>query len=191
MTRNPSHHHQLKAHDQQVWLLSGGAASGKSQFATEILRQVPEVVVFGTNQIRDPLMSEKLEKLQKSRPESWQTVSVQCELCEAIDKNPGAGILVDSINQWLASIIVSRLGKASEIELLSQIEHEILSITQTLEKREGPAIIVTAELGTGPSPPQKAAQLLRIALGRSNQTLASFADKVISLQMGLPQVLKP
>ena len=174
-----------------IHLVSGPAASGKSQFAVNLLKDVHEVSVFGTNQINQGIMQQSVMKLQDLRPTSWNHIEVQCELVEALRRDPCQSLLIDSVNQWLASLIVSKINKASDVELLRLVDHEIWQLIDTMAKKEGPIVIVTAETGAGPAQPQQSAQLLRIALGRSNQALAGFADSVISICMGIPQILKP
>lgn len=84
-------------------LVLGGARSGKSQHAEDLLRQHEQVTFIATQTApaldEDPGLTERIKRHQARRPESWHTLETR-DLTRALlsSRNP---VLVDGISSWV------------------------------------------------------------------------------------------
>ena len=161
----------------------GGAASGKSDFAEEIVVSASSHRLYiATAQAWDDEMRAKICAHQDARAAAgWRTVDTPLApetALETMAENEVA--LLDCATMWLTNHLLA--------------EHDLdaaeAALTAGLAAAKGPVVIVTNEVGAGIVPENALARRFREAQGRLNRRLAGRADLVVTVIAGLPLALK-
>lgn len=166
-------------------LVTGGASSGKSQFAVELAMRCGEKITFVATCLSngDDEMREKIEIHRKQRPSHWTTVENRLDLARVIQELPCQGALIDSLSLFVSGSMMD--GKKDDA-WRSQI-HEFCDQALSVAF---PVIVVTDEVGSGLIPENKLGRKFREALGFANQQVAAKANEVYLMVSGLPVKLK-
>ena len=165
-------------------LVTGGARSGKSLFAENLLLKSNKTLIYlATALALDSEMSERIKKHQSCRNERWTTIEESNSIVEIIEKNakPEKAILVDCLTLWLTTLITAE----------KDIETEIERLIELIPKLPGAIVFVTNELGTGLVPEAQMAREFRDYAGIMNQRLAQICDAVYLVVAAQPILLKP
>lgn len=160
----------------------GGAASGKSQWAENlILSSALNAVYLATGRIYDSETRIKVDVHKSRRDARWDTVEAPLDPAPVL-KSLGAQtpVLIDCATMWLTNLMM----QDADVE---QAQSELLSSLQTCAS---PWVIVSNEVGHGIVPDNALARRFREAQGRLNIALAAEADLAVLIVAGLPQVLK-
>ena len=164
-------------------MVLGGAASGKSAFAEQlVLRQPGRPVYIATAQAFDDEMADKIDIHRARRGADWTTIEEPLDLCVAIAGADAedAVVLVDCLTLWLNNLMAAdRDVKAATAELV-----------QAMRRARGKVVFVANELGLGIVPENAMARAFRNNHGALNQAVAAAADRVVFVAAGLPLVLK-
>ena len=179
-------------------LLTGGARSGKSQYAQELAAKSGKKVLFvATAEAGDEEMLLRIKNHQLSRPQEWTTLEAPSNVGREILKNWGGAevIIVDCITM-LVSNVFSRYadynsGKVDAAGAESEVTREISELNTSLNRTKADFIFVTNEVGMGLVPPNPIDRLYRDLLGKANRMLAERVDEVYLMAAGLPLRLKP
>lgn len=166
-----------------VTLVIGGAASGKSAWAEELVRGSDLAKVYiATAEAHDAEMEAKIAAHRKARAgQGWRTVEAPLALPKALAELDTEEIgLVDCATLWLSNQQLAGRDWTAGLHRLA----DALDVTLA------PIVIVTNELGQGLVPATPEARAFRDIHGRMNQQLADLADLVVLVTAGLPQVLK-
>ncbi len=171
-------HHLLPA----LTLVLGGARSGKSAYAEQLLKAAPERVYLATAQAEDGEMGERIRNHQMRRGAAWLTVEEPLDLRGALllHSRPNRPILVDCLTLWLSNLL---LGGA-------RVDDEADRLLQVLPDLPGPVVFVANEVGLGIVPDNALARAFRDHAGRLNQMLAARCQRVVFVAAGLPLLLK-
>lgn len=170
-------------------LVIGGARSGKSAFAEQlVLQQVAaksasfSPVYIATARAWDNEMSERISLHRAARDgQGWQTLEAPLGLDEALLALPsGTPVLIDCLTLWLTNHMMA------EADLNAQCG----KLANAITAYDGPVTAVANEVGLGIVPENAMARRFRDAAGRLNQDLAAQADRVVFIAAGLPMVLK-
>lgn len=164
-------------------LVLGGAASGKSAYAEDlVLGLTGRPVYIATAQAFDGEMSDKIAVHQARRGAAWTTIEEPLDLAGAIAgaDEPGAVLLVDCLTLWLSNLMADDRDIATETSRL----------VNTLGALQGQAVLVTNEVGLGIVPDNALARAFRNRHGSLNQAVAAAADRVVFVAAGLPLALK-
>lgn len=166
-----------------VTLVLGGARSGKSRFAEQLLDREPRNRVYlATAEILDDEMADRVRHHRTQRGDAWRTVEAPLDiaavLTETTDK--GDAVLVDCLTLWLSNL----MGAQRDIEV------ETAQLIAALPQLGGPVVFVANEVGLGIVPDNALARAFRDQAGRLNQRLAAAADQVFFIAAGLPLKLK-
>lgn len=164
-------------------LVLGGAASGKSAYAEDlVLRLTGRPVYIATAQAFDGEMSDKIAVHQARRGAAWTTIEEPLDLAGAIAgaDAPDAVLLVDCLTLWLSNLMADDRDIAAETARL----------VDTLGALQGQAVLVANEVGLGIVPDNALARAFRNRHGSLNQAVAAAADRVVFVAAGLPLVLK-
>jgi adenosylcobinamide kinase/adenosylcobinamide-phosphate guanylyltransferase len=171
---------------RKVIFIIGGCRSGKSSHALNLANQLPGHKIFiATCMPHDKEMEERVLLHKKQRSRAWTTLEVPVHLPEEISKNSQKEnvILVDCLTLWISNLIL-------ENDDQENINAHIRELIQSLEKAQGPIILVSNEVGTGIVPENKLARRFRDAAGFTNQKIAACADNVIWMVAGIPVGVK-
>ena len=165
-------------------LVLGGARSGKSRYALVLAEAAaPTRLMIATAQALDDEMAARIARHRQERGAGWTTREEPLDLVAALreDARPGRSVLVDCVTLWLTNAMLAR----------REVEAEIAELAALVPTLTGPAIFVSNEVGQGITPPSALGRRFQDAQGRANQALAAACDVVVSVQAGLPRLLKP
>lgn len=174
-------------------LIIGAAHTGKSEMATDILEQTANTAVFGTADPKESAFKDRINQLKSLRPTNWDTWEDNQNITEILTDldSKYKQILIDSLNQWVASRILNGVGKYSTTQLEQLVSHEASTIMSCLQNHSDKRIvIVTSEVGSGISPPHKIPRLFRQMASRVNCRFAQIACSVVLITAGIPLLLK-
>jgi adenosylcobinamide kinase/adenosylcobinamide-phosphate guanylyltransferase len=183
-------------------LVVGGARSGKSTFAQEMVSGLGmEVTYLATAEAGDGEMSERIRLHRASRPAHWKTVEIwgPSDSRELSGKLEAA--LLDCFTVLLANLMaahgldwpIEAEGYMPEEEVLlrmRRVEEEALGRVDAIRLNCRQLVIVSNEVGMGLVPPYRLGRIFRDLAGRLNQCLASRSDEVWTVIAGLPLCLK-
>ena len=181
----------------QIILCSGGARSGKSEFAERLaLATAGRKAYVATGQAFDEEMIDRIKKHQERRGEIWNNFEVPLHLAdewENISKSADV-ILIDCLtmfttNHMMAHGSIQGQQDANQLEaaVLTELESLLASIKSCEDKT---VIFVTNEIGLGIVPDNKLARYFRDIAGRVNRTVAMAADKLFLTISGVTIELK-
>ncbi len=160
----------------------GGAASGKSSFAEQlVVSSGKKRVYLATSQVFDDEMKNKVRKHVAQRGAGWETIEASLDLSNALGRLGADQIcLIDCATMWLSNNLLAEND-------LEKAQAELLEAVQNCPAQ---ILIVSNEVGHGIVPDNALARKFREAQGRLNISLAAQADLVVQVTAGLPLVLK-
>ena len=165
-----------------VTLVLGGARSGKSRFAENLIIGAAHGTYIATAEPRDTEMQERIDRHRIRRGPSWKTIEAPLDLVGALTmaEAEGAPILVDCLTLWLSNLM----------EADRQIASETDSLISRLSGIQCPVVLVSNEVGQGIVPANPLARRFRDHAGILNQAIAAQADRVHFVTAGIPTQLK-
>lgn len=181
----------------QIILCSGGARSGKSEFAERLALATngPKAYV-ATGQAFDEEMVDRIKKHQERRGKIWNNFEVPLHLADEWENISQSAdvILIDCLTMFTTNHMMA-YGSIRGQEDANRLEQTILSELDTLldsiQSCEGKTVIfVTNEIGLGIVPDNKLARYFRDIAGRVNRAVASVADKLYLTISGVTIELK-
>lgn len=160
----------------------GGAASGKSTFAEDlILNSGLSPLYIATSRIWDVETKNRVDVHKARRDERWTTTETAFDLAPALaDATAQNAVLIDCATMWLTNHLL-------EDHDLDAVQSDLLGAIKTCK---APIVIVSNEVGQGIVPENALSRQFREAQGRLNITLAAQADLAVQVIAGLPNVLK-
>jgi adenosylcobinamide kinase/adenosylcobinamide-phosphate guanylyltransferase len=165
-------------------LVLGGARSGKSAYAQSLAEATaPQRIYVATAEAGDAEMAARIARHRAERGDGWTTLEEPLALADALRAQARAGraLLVDCLTLWLSNVMLA--GREAEAE--------VARLADAIRTLEGPAVIVSNEVGLGIVPEHKLGRAFRDAQGRANAEIARACDAVILVVAGLPALLKP
>ena len=190
--------------------VTGGAKSGKSKFAEEMLLKLnngkQKNIYLATSLIFDEEMKEKIRLHKKRRKNDWFTVETyknfENELNNFFENNDKTknNMLVDCLTNMITNIIFENKNidwdnfeKKMYIQTLEKLNknvensvNKLLNVTNEFEN----VIIVSNELGMGLVPSYPLGRYFREIAGKMNQIVAEKADEVYLVVSGIPMKIK-
>ena len=189
-------------------LITGGARSGKSRMAEELASSLSSssiinkrVIYLATAGAGDEEMQQRILRHQQRRPRHWETIEESYSV-EAVIRERGAEtgvILLDCLalllSNWLFEYANNEKLDWSQFNQLSesqsaQLLDRVAELAQTARDAASHVIVVTNEVGLGLVPDNPLGRIYRDLLGISNQIMASKADEVYMIWVGIPQKIK-
>ena len=164
-------------------LVLGGARSGKSSYAEELIGASGLAPVYlATAEAGDREMTERIAQHRSRRGSSWQTVEEPLQLEAALAREAGQGkaVLVDCLTLWLSNLMHA----GCDVEARSRF------LCEEVRRAAGLLVLVSNEVGLGLVPDTPLGRRFRDAQGRLNQAVAQAADRVVFVAAGLPLFLK-
>ena len=181
----------------QIILCSGGARSGKSEFAERLaLSTEGRKAYVATGQAFDEEMIDRIKKHQERRGEIWNNFEVPLHLAKEWQNISQTAdvILIDCLTMFTTNHMMAH-GSIQGQQDANQLEATVLAELETLlaaiKSCEGKIVIfVTNEIGLGIVPDNKLARYFRDIAGRVNRAVASVADKLYLTISGVTIELK-
>lgn len=160
----------------------GGAASGKSAWAEQLLKNSDlSMVYLATARAFDDEIKFKINLHRERRSGEWLNIEADLDLSPPLTTlRPEHGVLIDCATMWLSNQMLD----GHDLEIA---QNDLLA---ALAACAAPVIIVSNEVGHGIVPDNALARRFREAQGRLNIALAAQADLTVLVTAGLPQVLK-
>lgn len=177
----------------QLILVTGGARSGKSDFAQELAGRIAgeDVLFVATAEAGDDDMAGRIAAHRRSRPAAWRTVEAPRRVGPAVRGVPPAGVvLVDCLTLLVSNVLLSLGDEPAADAAATAVTDEVECLIETARASSGTVIVVTNEVGLGIVPVNRLARLYRDLLGRANARLAREAAEVYLLVSGLPLEIK-
>lgn len=165
-------------------LLLGGARSGKSSFAEQLLAKADEVFYLATATAIDDEMAQRILRHQQQRPGHWTVLEVPLLLTETLNSLSGRGatVLVDCLTLWLNNQLY-RFPEQNFQQLRQQL-------ADTVANFDGRLVLVSNEVGAGVVPLGPVNRRFVDEQGWLNQQLAACCHQVVLVCAGLPLYLK-
>jgi adenosylcobinamide kinase/adenosylcobinamide-phosphate guanylyltransferase len=167
----------------QTTLVLGGARSGKSVFAEQLVgRMALTRIYLATATAGDEEMKLRIAHHRTRRGDGWITVEEPLALVDALTRESthGRAVLVDCLTLWLSNVMFA--GRDPEIEARR--------LTRFLGVARYPIVFVSNEVGLGLVPETELGRAFRDAQGRLNQIIAAAVPDVVFIAAGLPLWLK-
>lgn len=177
-----------------IYLVTGGARSGKSAFAEGLYGDKMDVVYIATSMVLDREMENRVRLHRKARPDEWRTFEGNYNLHEAIGEEKN--YLLDCITALTSNIMydMSQYKDYIDIELQRAIEDRVIfeleNLIEHIKAKDYNLVLVTNELGDSIVPEDHISRVFRDAQGRINQKIASIADEAYLVCCGMPVKLK-
>ncbi len=168
----------------KVYLVTGGARSGKSRYAEELARKLckdgSRRCYIATAEAFDDEMKERIRLHQERRKDDFFTVEAPVELGKAITEAQGRSdvILVDCLTVWTNNLLYY-----DRLEEKQRLYTALKGCTCDV-------ILVTNETGMGIVPSNELSRRFRDEAGFINQDVAGIADAVVFMVCGLPMSVK-
>ena len=166
----------------KITLIIGGAASGKSVFAENLVMSSGQTRSYiATAQAFDDEMAAKVVKHKSQRGTEWHTYEEPYTPWDVLVKlTPSNIALLDCATFWLSNIMMGE----------QDLKVEKAKLFDGIRSCQGSIVIVTNEVGQGVVPDNKLARAFRQQQGELNQELAALSDLVVLVTAGLPLTLK-
>lgn len=180
-----------------IILCSGGARSGKSEFAEQLALSLKGRKAYvATGQAFDDEMKDRIKKHQLRRGKEWISFEIPLHLHKNWEqiKNVSDVILIDCLTMFTSNHVFAH-GDINTQEESNRIESIILEELRLLlqdinNSNDKTVIFVTNEIGLGIVPENKLARYFRDITGRVNREVASAANKMYLTISGVTIELK-
>jgi adenosylcobinamide kinase / adenosylcobinamide-phosphate guanylyltransferase len=183
----------------EMILVTGGARSGKSNFAESLIKKsAGKVLYIATSVPFDEEMKDRVRRHKTQRPDNWITIEAYKDLDLVIESamTCNGSVLLDCITIMVSNLMLEKgmdwEGISSEdINIVEElVKDEINKLIRIIKKLPLYFVIVTNELGMGVVPPTELGRAVRDIAGRANQMLAYEADEVYLCVSGIPVKIK-
>lgn len=175
----------------RIILVTGGARSGKSDFALQRGENLSGSHCFiATCPAVDQEMAERIEKHRRERnAQIWETVEEPLTIDEILVENRHDVYLVDCLTLWINNQLERCAANSIDCSesFIGTATERILKAVGTID---GTVIFVTSEVGMGIVPDNTLARHYRDLVGRCNRLIAEAASEVVLVSCGLPIHLK-
>lgn len=183
----------------RILLVTGGARSGKSRFAEQLITGLGERLAYiATARALDAEMTDRIARHRAQRPAEWQTFEAPLQPSAVL---AAAGMEYDALLlDCLTVLTTNRLlahpvdWEAPDIGECNAIEADILSeieaIIAATAAGRADLVAVTNEVGSGIVPGSAMARFFRDCAGRVNQKMAAASAEVYWVVAGIPVRIK-
>ncbi|NMF81815.1 bifunctional adenosylcobinamide kinase/adenosylcobinamide-phosphate guanylyltransferase [Nodosilinea sp. P-1105] len=162
-----------------LYLVTGPARSGKSEWAEALAAQFGQSVIYVATSKLDPADQEWQRRIQQHRdrrPEHWQLWEVPLALPEAILAATAQDcLLVDSLGTWLANTL-----DQDDDTWRGTVE----TLLDSLQRTPSHVILVAEETGWGLVPAYPVGRLFRDRLGSLTRQVGAIAGSVYLVVAG-------
>ena len=173
----------MAAHDTGSVLVLGGARSGKSRFAENLVLSTGlRRHYVATGRAWDEEMQARIAKHREDRGPDWNTIEEPLDLTFALKTldRPGEVVLVDCLTLWVTNLMMEGRDMATEFRALAEF----------VTHAQARIVFVSNEVGLGIVPENRMAREFRDHAGRLHQLIAEVAKEVYFIAAGLPLKMK-
>lgn len=180
----------------KIILVTGGARSGKSTFAENLLKGNDDVLYIATSIITDEEMEDRVKKHIERRNYNWETYEGYLDLHKALEKSKKNYILLDCVTIMTTNIMFSEDKDLEEIsmeevdKITAKIKDEFYKLITKAKEMDKTLVMVTNEVGLGVVPPTKLGRIFRDVSGFVNQYIGSLSDEIYLVCCGQPLKIK-
>lgn len=182
-----------------IILVTGGARSGKSNFAESLCKkQNNKTAYIATSIAFDDEMKFRVKKHQESRPKEWNTYEIYKDIhsiIEELNENYDT-VIMDCVTLMVNNLIFTYdidIDKATAEELNKledYIRNQITKLLEAVKKTDLYFVIVSNEIGMGIVPENKLSRVYGDFVGRANQLIGKYSDEVYFVVSGIPMKVK-
>lgn len=154
-----------------ITLVLGGARSGKSAVAEQLVARLAGPVTYVATAVLDPADADHVARIaahRGRRDPAWTTVETT-DLPGVLRSTTGA-VLVDSLGTWVTAD--------------PELAPDVATLCAALRDRGGDTVVVSEEVGLGVHPSSELGRHFRDALGTVNLAVAEVADDVLLVVAG-------
>jgi adenosylcobinamide kinase/adenosylcobinamide-phosphate guanylyltransferase len=171
-------------------LVLGGARSGKSAHAEQLLAAEPHVTYVATAPPRpdDRDWEARVTAHVARRPEHWTTVETAD--VAAVLRDARGPVLVDDLGLWLTRVMDEAGAWESPDGASAVVEAATDRLVEAWAACRATAVLVAPEVGGGIVPATPAGRRFRDAMGAATARLAAVSDEVVQVVAGLPRALR-
>jgi adenosylcobinamide kinase/adenosylcobinamide-phosphate guanylyltransferase len=183
----------------KVILVTGGARSGKSNFAEQLcINRNNETAYIATSIPFDDELKDRVKKHKESRPQNWNTYEIYKDIysiIEEISKKHKTAIL-DCVTLLVNNLMFTYeidIDKANQDQINNlemYIKDQVSKLFKEIKKTDLYFVTVTNELGMAVVPDNKLSRVYTDIVGRINQCIASQSDEVYFVVSGIPMKIK-
>ena len=157
-------------------LLLGGARSGKSTLAEQLIRDHDRVTYVATAVANDAEMTERVDLHRARRPGHWQTIETADveSVLDAADE--GDVLLVDCLTLWLARALDD--ADTWQTGDTSTVRKRIDALADAWRDTKATVVGVSNEVGSGVVPATVSGRVFRDLQGTLNASVAAVSDEV-------------
>jgi len=173
--------------------ITGGARSGKSNFAEKIAMSSGKSVAYiATAQPLDKEMAFRIKKHKEKRLNTWETYEEPIKIRELVSRLDleKEVILIDCLTLFTSNLLLREEDKVEDSKCQEEILLEIKKLAEISYKITAQVIIVSNEVGMGLVPDNPLGRVYRDILGRANSIIADKADDVFMMVSGIPLKIK-
>ena len=187
-----------------VYLVTGGARSGKSSYAQHLCESLSDSPIYlATSNVWDDNFQERIERHQADRGDKWTTIEEPLYPSKYMDQFHGNVILVDCLTLWLTNFMVEEgaltmpkdgADATSDLENKQAPGRALEAVKQEFDKLTEPwdatFVVVTNELGSGTHSDNSMTRSFVDMQGWFNQYVSEKAERVIHMVCGEPCMIK-
>ena len=176
-----------------ITLIIGGNRSGKSRYATNMVKAADRVYHIATAEPLDEEMAARTARHKANRPAHFITLEEPIALDKALARIPDSKdpVILDCLTLYLSNLL---LYYEKDCPDKDKLEEKILNqgeyLLNLISQRNNPFIIVSNEVGQGAIPVTPLGRFFTDLQGLMNQQVARVAHRVIKLEAGIPIMLK-
>ncbi|GAY73636.1 bifunctional adenosylcobinamide kinase/adenosylcobinamide-phosphate guanylyltransferase [Lentilactobacillus kosonis] len=191
-----------------IVLVTGGAKSGKSEYAEQLAMETKDVcyIATGIKLANDPEMDLRIKRHQERRPDSWTTEERYEGLATFISKSAAELFLLDDVTMLVTNLFYNFVSPTNDFAQIDEkierfstddinainnrVIQEIKAIITAVKESNSKIVLVTNEVGLGVVPGTKQTRILRDLYGLVNQLLAKESSEVTFVISGIPNKIK-
>lgn len=180
----------------KIILVTGGARSGKSTFAENLLKDEEDVLYIATSIITDEEMEDRVKKHRERRSSNWETHEGYLDLHKALEKSHKEYVLLDCVTIMTTNIMFSEDKDLEQVsmeeidDITIKIKNEFTKFINKGRELNKTIVMVTNEVGWGVVPPTKLGRIFRDIAGFVNQYIGSLSDEIYLVCCGQPLKIK-
>lgn len=183
----------------KIILVTGGARSGKSNFAESLcINRNNSTAYIATSIPFDDEMKDRVKKHKESRPQNWLTYEIYKDIYSIIEEiaKKHETVILDCVTLLVNNLMFTYgidIDKATreEINILEKyISEQVSKLLEATRKTNLYFVTVTNEVGMSVVPDNKLSRVYTDIVGRINQQIASESDEVYFVVSGIPMKIK-